>query len=128
LNLVFAWFLGSDAAGVYHLGGPRPNTLYQIGQIVNRVGGYHPRLLRGHPRLDAGPIPPRAGNVTMNSARLVKTLGFQPFRPWPSEPELFPVDRLWHFDRGQHECGSFADIKTRLYQPARLRQSISASA
>ena len=33
-------------------------TLYQIGQIVNRVGGYDPHLLKGCPRREAGPIPP----------------------------------------------------------------------
>src|SRR5947207_10146059 len=67
LNIVFEWFLGRDLAGLFHAGGPRGVTLNQIGQIVNRVGGYPPGLLRGCPRHHAGPIPPRAGNVTMNS-------------------------------------------------------------
>src|SRR5206468_9200494 len=53
LSRVFEWFLANDAAGTFHLGGPRPITLYQIGQIVNRVGGYDPGLLRGCPRQDA---------------------------------------------------------------------------
>src|SRR5262249_37954886 len=67
LNRVFEQFLATDAHGLYHLGGPRAVTLYQIAQIVNRVGSYDPTLLRGCPRLEAGPIPPRAGNVSMNS-------------------------------------------------------------
>src|SRR6185437_6348318 len=63
LNRVFELFLASGQAGIFHAGGPRHLTLYQIAQIVNRVGGYDPHLLRGCPRHDAGPMPPRAGNV-----------------------------------------------------------------
>src|SRR5207249_5138644 len=66
LNRVFERFLAGTESGLYHLGGPRAVTLYQIGQIVNRVGGYDPTLLRGCPRYAAGPMPPRAGNVSMN--------------------------------------------------------------
>src|SRR5438445_301830 len=62
LNRVFEFFLAGNARGLFHLGGPRAVTLYQIAQIVNRVGGYEPALLKGCPRLEAGPIPPRAGN------------------------------------------------------------------
>src|SRR5207244_9473599 len=83
LNRVFERFLVGTEAGLYHLGGPRAVTLYQIGQIVNRVGGYDPRLLKGCPRLAAGPMPPRAGNVSMCSAKLIALLGHNPFRPWP---------------------------------------------
>src|SRR2546423_15143344 len=39
LNRVFAWFLAHEANGIYHAGGPRPGTLNQIGQNVNRLGG-----------------------------------------------------------------------------------------
>src|SRR5205823_11936642 len=47
LNRVFGRFLANDEAGLFHCGGPRAVTLYQIAQIVNRVGGYDPRLLKG---------------------------------------------------------------------------------
>src|SRR5438552_2038668 len=60
LNRVFAHFLSRPLAGLFHAGGPRPITLYQIAQVVNRVGGYEPHLLNGCPRRDAGPVPPRA--------------------------------------------------------------------
>ena len=40
LNVVFERFLAGDERGLYHLGGPQAVTLYQMGQIVNRVGGY----------------------------------------------------------------------------------------
>jgi dTDP-4-dehydrorhamnose reductase len=32
----------------------------------------------------------------MNSEKLVQTLGFQPFRPWPFDKRLIPTDRDWH--------------------------------
>src|SRR5947208_2511920 len=116
LSRVFEWFLANDAAGVYHLGGPRAVTLYQIGQIVNRVGGYPADLLKGCPRRDAGPMPPRAGDVTMNSDKLIRTMGLQPFQPWPFGDELMPDDRDWHRNRTEDEEGSFEQIKRRLYR------------
>src|SRR5262245_29263518 len=116
LNCVFELFLGNDLAGLYHVGGPRALTLYQIAQIVNRVGGYDPQLLHGCPRSAAGPMPPRAGNVSMCSDMLCAALGFQPFHPWPTEEALFPTDRMWHFRRPPEQPGSFEQIVERLYQ------------
>src|SRR5437660_1385522 len=54
LSTVCEHFLATDAAGLFHAGGPRPVTLYQIAQIVNRIGGYDPLLLHGIPRHQAG--------------------------------------------------------------------------
>lgn len=104
LNRVFAEVLArDDIQGLYHAGGPRPVTLFQIAQIVNRVGGYDPDLLIGCPRIEAGPMPPRAGNVTMNSGRLAEVLGFEPFIPWPFTDTYFPgTDRTWH-----HQASEF---------------------
>ena len=99
LSEVCEELLASDAAGLYHLGGTRHLTLNQIAQIVNRVGGYRPENLRGCIRIEAGPIPPRAGNVTMNTERLTEMLGRNPFAPWPYFDELVPTDREWHFHR-----------------------------
>lgn len=115
LNVVFERFLGGTRSGLYHLGGPRAVTLYQIAQIVNRVGGYEPTLLKGCPRLEAGPMPPRAGNVSMCSDKLIATLGYHPFQPWPLGDELVPTDRRWHFQRPVNEPGSFQRISERLY-------------
>ncbi len=60
LNELCEVVLASDLAGLYHAGGPRRLSLFQIAQIINRVGGYDPSLLIGCPRKMAGPIPPRA--------------------------------------------------------------------
>jgi dTDP-4-dehydrorhamnose reductase len=115
LNRVFSRFLAGNEAGLYHLGGPRPLALYQIAQIVNRVGGYDPDLLHGCLRHQAGPVPPRAGNVSMNSDKLLALLGGNPFRPWPLGEELVPQDRAWHRRRPQGEPGGPAWLSERLY-------------
>lgn len=96
LNRLFEIVLSRSIAGLYHAGGPRRLSLYQIAQIINRVGGYAPELLMGIPRHQAGPIPPRAGNVTMDSSRLSDAIGLYPFDPWPLDDELVPTDRDWH--------------------------------
>ncbi|MCG8448425.1 MAG: sugar nucleotide-binding protein [Pirellulales bacterium] len=105
LNRVFEHTLASDLSGLYHAGGPRRLSLYQIAQIVNRVGGYDPNLLMGCPRIEAGPIPPRAGNVTMNSTSLADALGYEPFDPWPLDDQWAPTHDKWHYDseRGSPE-------------------------
>lgn len=99
LNETIEDVLVSDLRGVYHCGGPRRLSLYEIAQIVNRVGGYDPELLIGCPRIDAGPMPPRAGNVTMDSSRLTAAIGRTPFLPWPLIGNQVPDSVDWHFDR-----------------------------
>jgi dTDP-4-dehydrorhamnose reductase len=42
MNRLFHTLLASDLAGLYHAGGPRRLSLFQIAQIVNRIGGYDP--------------------------------------------------------------------------------------
>src|SRR5262249_39597920 len=111
----FERFLAGTESGLYHLGGPRPLALYQIAQIINRVGGYDPALLKGCPRREAGPMPPRAGNGSMCSAKLVAPLGGQPFQPWPVGEELVPTDRHWHAQRPPGELGSLQRLSERLY-------------
>ncbi len=115
LNEVIEEVTVRELSGIYHAGGPVKLSLFQIAQIVNRVGGYDPELLMGCPRLDAGPIPPRAGNVTMNCNKLIDALGKTPFCQWPLDPELLPLSRTWHFERESTE-GSLEAIRTRLYR------------
>jgi dTDP-4-dehydrorhamnose reductase len=115
LNRVFERFLAGGEAGLYHAGGPRPITLYQIAQVVNRAGGYDPALLKGCPRIEAGPLPPRAGNVSMSSAKLTALFGRDPFRAWPVGDDLWPTDRRWHFERPQEEYGGARRVEERLY-------------
>ncbi|MBM4000973.1 MAG: sugar nucleotide-binding protein [Planctomycetes bacterium] len=121
LNRVAHAVLASDLRGLFHAGGPRPLTLYQIAQIVNRLGGYDPGLLEGCLRRDAGPIPPRAGNVSMNSERLGEALGYEPFAPWPLDDRWAPDGERWHAARTGPE-GSPARIAERLYRNPLLDQ------
>jgi len=126
LNQVYERALASNMAGLFHAGGPRRLSLYQIAQIINRVGGYDPKLLHGCPRLDAGPIPPRAGNVTMNSSRLAAELNFEPFDPWPYDQSLVPTHDRWHHERTGFQ-GSPQMIEEVLYRnPSRQQVDLRA--
>jgi dTDP-4-dehydrorhamnose reductase len=115
LNGVFERFLAGDQCGLFHAGGPRPISLYQIAQVVNRAGGYDPALLKGCLRTEAGPVPPRAGNVSLCGDWLMAALGGSPFRAWPVGDDLWPTDRRWHFDRPPGEGGSPGRVNQRLY-------------
>ncbi len=106
LNSACEAVLASDLAGLYHAGGPRRLSLYEIAQIVNRVGGYHPDHLIGCPRIKAGPIPPRAGNVALDSSKLAAALGYQPFDAWPFDESLVPTHGQWHRERPADRPGS----------------------
>jgi dTDP-4-dehydrorhamnose reductase len=115
LNRVFERLLASQVAGVFHAGGPQRLSLFEIAQIVNRVGGYDPDLLHGCQRIEAGPIPPRAGDVALDSSRLAAALGEQPFHAWPYDSTLLPTDREWHYRRSGVQ-GSPALIAEILYR------------
>lgn len=116
LNRLCEVVLGNQLSGLYHAGGPRRLSLYEIAQVINRVGGYAPENLIGCPRGDAGPMPPRAGNVTMNSSKLSRLLGFEPFSPWPLVDRWIPTHRQWHCERPSGEGGSPELLGNLLYQ------------
>ncbi len=123
LNRVFEQLLASQVAGLYHSGGPRRLSLFEIAQIVNRVGGYDPDLLHGCPRSEAGPVPPRAGNVAMRSTQLAQVLGRPPFDPWPHDPKWVPTDRQWHYQR-VGESGSAELLARLLYKNPNRTETI----
>lgn len=120
MNRLFEDLLARDLHGLYHAGGPRRLSLYEIAQIVNRVGGYDPDLLEGCPRVDAGPIPPRAGNVAMRSERLAEVVGYQPFDAWPFDERWVPTDQSWHYER-RDGLGSPALLADILYRNPRKK-------
>lgn len=122
LNVLLETMLANRLSGLLHAGGPRRLSLFEIAQIINRVGGYDPQHLMGCPRLDAGPIPPRAGNVTMDSSKLIRTLGYSPFSPWPLDDRWVPTHRDWHRERQTGETGSPELLADILYRnPLRSR-------
>jgi dTDP-4-dehydrorhamnose reductase len=115
LNEVIEEVFAKRISGLFHAGGDMKWSLFQIAQIVNRVGGYDPELLQGCPRIEAGPIPPRAGNVTMASAKLYEMLERSPFAPWPRNEAHRPDSAGWHFERSGWR-GSPELIRKALYQ------------
>jgi dTDP-4-dehydrorhamnose reductase len=117
LNLLLADVIARpEIRGLFHAGGPRRLSLFQIAQIVNRVGGYDPHLLHGCMRIEAGPLPPRAGDVTMNSQKLAAALGYDPFDPWPLDDDHVPTHRDWHREGPR---GSAGMLKEALYRNPR---------
>jgi dTDP-4-dehydrorhamnose reductase len=92
---------GPDLGGLVHVGGPRRLSLNQIAQIVNVAGNYAPELLHGCLRQAAGPMPPRAGDVTMVFHRLDRLCGAGVAEAWPWLPQWDPIDRGWHSRRAE---------------------------
>ncbi len=121
LNQLYERVLTNDLHGLYHAGGPQALSLYQIAQVINRVGGYDPELLMGCPRIEAGPIPPRAGNVTMNSRALAEALGEETLDAWPYDPSLTPTHGRWHYERNG-QPGSRELLARVLYRNPRRRE------
>jgi dTDP-4-dehydrorhamnose reductase len=63
-----------NLTGLYHLGGPKPWSLYEIGMYVLNKDNYDPTLLDGMLRHEEKNGPPRIGDVSLNSTRLNQTL------------------------------------------------------
>ncbi len=122
LNDLCATVLARPLSGLFHAGGPRRLSLFQIAQIINRVGGYDPDLLMGCARFKAGPMPPRAGNVSLDSGKLAAELGYDPLDPWPLEERWVPTHRQWHRERSGGENGSAALLAEVLYRNPRRRR------
>ena len=61
-------------------------------------------------------MPPRAGDVTMNSSKLEQDLGYCPFDPWPLDDRWLPEGEDWHYDRSCGFIGSEEKIQSLLYQ------------
>jgi dTDP-4-dehydrorhamnose reductase len=115
LNRLFVKLFSRPLAGIYHAGGPRELCLFQIAQVINVVGGYDPQLVKGCNIADAGPMPPRAGNVTMDTSKLTDALGENPFDPWPLYDHLVPTDVQWHLNPNLF-AGSPDEVARLLYK------------
>ena len=74
LGPVFERILTRNLTGLYHLGGVRPWSLYEIGQHVLKRGRMPSELLFGRFRKDEKNGPPRIGNVALNSTKLAEAL------------------------------------------------------
>jgi dTDP-4-dehydrorhamnose reductase len=125
LTRVYEIVLKNDLCGIYHAGASRRLSLFEIAQVINRVGGYDPHCLIGIPRHEAGPMPPRAGNVAMDSGKLIRALGYDPFDPWPLDESLLPTGPRWHHDRPSGERRSPEYLRQVLaFNPSRNGHSV----
>jgi len=66
--------LKHEFSGLYHFGGPKPWSLYDIGVHVFEKGAYDPGLFRGMLRHEERNGPPRIGDVSLNSSKLNQAL------------------------------------------------------
>jgi dTDP-4-dehydrorhamnose reductase len=64
-----------EAEGLFHVGGPRPVSLYEIGERILRRGNYKKDALKRWSRADDVNGPPRIGNVHLNSGKVEGLLG-----------------------------------------------------
>lgn len=60
----------SEIRGLFHFGGNRRWSLYEVGEYVLKRGGYPPDLLQGILRCQEKNGPPRIGDVSLNSNRI----------------------------------------------------------
>ena len=75
MNALYETVLAGGLQGIFHAGGPRRLTLYQIGQVNQSRRRLRSELLLGSPRHEAGPMPPRAGDVCMDCSKLIGAPG-----------------------------------------------------
>jgi dTDP-4-dehydrorhamnose reductase len=64
-----------EVTGLFHMGGPRAFSLYEIGERILKRGNYQREALRRLSRADEINGPPRIGNVHLNSSKTEQVLG-----------------------------------------------------
>lgn len=74
--------LKADLRGIWHMGGPRKYSLYDIGDKVCARNGFDPFYLKGQMRKDEKCGPPRMGDVSLDSSRIQKELGIEFLDPF----------------------------------------------
>jgi dTDP-4-dehydrorhamnose reductase len=70
-----------EAEGLFHVGGPRAMSLYEIGERILKRGRYNREALRRWSRAEDVNGPPRIGNVHLNSSKAERLLG-RPIKHW----------------------------------------------
>ena len=71
-------FFEKGGRGVYHLGGPKEYSLYDIGKYILKKCRYPGEFLIGASRLKEINGPPRIGRVTLDSEKFYTFSGFTP--------------------------------------------------
>jgi len=70
-----------EVNGLFHLGGPQPVSLYEIGERILERGNYRKEDLRRLSRKEDINGPPRIGNVHLNSGKAERIIG-RSLKPW----------------------------------------------
>ncbi|MBF0253148.1 MAG: sugar nucleotide-binding protein [Candidatus Omnitrophica bacterium] len=71
-------FFDKRGQGVFHFGGPKEYSLYDIGEYLVRKFDYSEKYLISASRLDEKNGPPRIGRVTLDSTKIYDYLDFIP--------------------------------------------------
>ncbi|MFH1999356.1 MAG: sugar nucleotide-binding protein [Planctomycetota bacterium] len=74
IGIIIPQMLARQATGLFHLGGEKPVSLHQIGCLVLEQGGHPPHLLKALSRHEEINGPPRIGNVSLNSSKIIRLL------------------------------------------------------
>jgi dTDP-4-dehydrorhamnose reductase len=64
-----------EANGLFHLGGPQPLSLYEIGKRILEKGKYKKEALKKWSRHEDVNGPPRIGNVHLDSSMVENLVG-----------------------------------------------------
>lgn len=73
--------LSMEVKGLFHVGGPLPVSLFEIGERLLKRAAYRATSLQRRSRVDDVNGPPRIGNVHLNSAKAEQRLG-RTIKPW----------------------------------------------
>lgn len=68
----------ANCQGIVNLGSTYKISLYNIGARLVAARGYAPHLLEGKWRIEFPPSPPRMGDVSLDSRKAYRILGWQP--------------------------------------------------
>jgi dTDP-4-dehydrorhamnose reductase len=74
ISLVIERCIREQVQGLFHLGGPKRHSLFEIGKWVLEKGGYAPSLLKTISRTEEINGPPRMGDVSLDSSKLLGLL------------------------------------------------------
>ena len=120
LNALCETALASPLAGLYHAGGPLALSLFQIAQIINRVGGYDPDLLLGCDRAAGRSHAAPRGKRVARFEQAGHGAGLRAARRLALRPPLMcrPI-ATWHFERPADEPGSPELLASVLYRNPR---------
>lgn len=70
--------LSAGMQGLYHLGGPVQVSLHELGKMIQAGGEYQENLLNGILRNEEISGPPRMGNVSLDSRKIMPLLSLPP--------------------------------------------------